>query len=121
MLGGGGTRSFTLVAGEAGTWNISAEYRRPWVDSGTVTYQGLEGGFYGILGDDGKKYEPLNLDARYRKDGLRVAFDATPAGDAVSTRMWGTPVNLTSIEEIQQFSLHLVVSYAQPCFSQATP
>ena len=110
MLGGGGTRSFTLVAAGAGTWSISAEYRRPWVDSGTVTYQALEGGFYGIVGDDGKKYEPLNLDARYRKDGLRIAFDATPASDTVSTRMWGTPVNLTSVEEIQGFSLSVVVS-----------
>jgi inhibitor of cysteine peptidase len=110
VVGGGGTRSFTLVAAGTGDQEVRAEYRRSWVASGTVTYQDLEGGFYGILGDDGRKYEPLDLDARYRENGLRVAFEATPAKDAVSTRMWGTPVNLGFIEEIQEFSLRVTVS-----------
>jgi len=108
-VGGGGIRSFTLVAITSGIWTLTAEYRRPWVASGTVTYQNLEGGFYGIIGDDGKKYEPLNLDAKYREDGLRVAFNATVANDAVSTRMWGTPVNLAEVEEIPGFSLTVMV------------
>lgn len=110
MVGAGGIRSFTLVTLAPGGQTVAAEYRRPWVASGTVTYENLEGGFYGILGDDGKKYEPLNLDAKVQKDGLRVAFDATVVRDAVSTRMWGTPVNLTLIEEIPEFSLKVTVS-----------
>ncbi|MDD1668688.1 MAG: protease inhibitor I42 family protein [Methanomicrobiales archaeon] len=108
-VGGGGTRSFTLLAAKAGSWNIAAEYRRPWVASGTVTYQNLEGGFYGILGDDGKKYDPLNLDAKYQRDGLRIAFEATDAKDIVSTRMWGTPVNLDQVEVIPVFRLGVQV------------
>jgi len=109
MVGGGGIRAFTLVTVSRGEQMITAEYRRPWVASGTVTYQNLEGGFYGIIGDDGQKYEPLNLDAKYQKDGLRVAFDAIVAKDAVSTRMWGTPVNLAEVEEIPGFTLTVMV------------
>ena len=109
MVGAGGVRSFTLVTSAKGEQTATAEYRRPWVTSGTVTYQNLEGGFYGILGDDGKKYEPLNLDAKYQKDGLRVAFEAVVATDVATVRMWGTPVNLTEIEEIPSFVLNVTV------------
>jgi inhibitor of cysteine peptidase len=104
-VGSGGIRSFTLVTLARGEQKVTAEYRRPWVTSGTVTYENIEGGFYGITGDDGKKYEPRNLDAQYQKDGLRVAFDAAGAKDVSSTRMWGTPVNLTLIGEIPEFTL----------------
>jgi inhibitor of cysteine peptidase len=110
MVGGGGVRSFTFIAAKAGAWNLTAEYRRPWMKAGTVTYQDLEGGFYGIVGDDGQKYDPLNLEAKFRKDGLRVAFDATVARDVVTTHMWGTPVNITDIEEIPAYSLRVQVS-----------
>ena len=105
VVGGGGVHSFTLEAMSKGEQTVAAEYRRPWVASGTITYQNLEGGFYGIIGDDGKKFEPLNLDAKYQKDGLRVAFDATVVKDAVSTRMWGTPVNLAQVEVIPTFTM----------------
>ncbi|HMA05653.1 MAG TPA: protease inhibitor I42 family protein, partial [Methanomicrobiales archaeon] len=108
-VGRGGTRSFTLVADKTGTGNITTEYRRPWVPAGTVTRVNLEGGFFGILGDDGKKYEPQNLDTRYQVDGLRVAFEATAATGTVSMRMWGTPVTLDSIETIHGFSLRVPV------------
>jgi inhibitor of cysteine peptidase len=108
-VGSGGTRSFTLVTSARGDQAVTAEYRRPWVSSGTVSYENLEGGFYGITGDDGKKYEPRNLDDKYQKDGLRVAFDAVVIKDAVSTRMWGTPVNLSLVEEIPGFTLTVKV------------
>jgi inhibitor of cysteine peptidase len=108
-VGSGGIRSFTLVTSARGGQAVTAEYRRPWVASGTVTSVNLEGGFYGITGDDGKKYEPQNLDPKYEKDGLRVAFEAAAIRDAVSTRMWGTPVNLSLVEEIPGFTLTVKV------------
>jgi inhibitor of cysteine peptidase len=110
LVGGGGVRSFTLVAVEKGEQILSAEYRRPWIPAGTVIRVDLEGGFYGILGDDGKKYDPLNLDLKFQKDGLRVAFDSIPAKDAVGTKMWGTPVELVDIKEIHGFSLTVQVT-----------
>ena len=109
MVGAGGVHSFSLVAVSKGEQTVTAEYRRPWVTSGTITHENLEGGFYGIVGDDGKKYEPLNLDAKYQKDGLRVAFEAVVATDVATVRMWGTPVNLTEVEEIPSFVLNVTV------------
>jgi hypothetical protein len=98
-----------MVTTAAGGQLALAEYRRPWIPSGTVTYQDLEGGFYGIIGDDGEKYDPLDLDSKYRKDGLRVAFEATEARGTATIHMWGTPVNLDYIEEIPGFSLNVTV------------
>ena len=108
-VGAGGVQSYTLVTTAKGDQLARAEYRRPWVPAGSVTHIDLEGGFYGITGDDGKKYDPLNLDEKYRKDGLRVAFEAGEASGMATTRMWGTPVNLTFIEEIPEFTLNVTV------------
>ncbi|HZD42666.1 MAG TPA: DUF333 domain-containing protein, partial [Methanomicrobiales archaeon] len=65
--------------------------------TGTVEFVDLEGGFYGIVADDGTKYYPLNLDEKYRVDGRRVSFHAEPAENTGTIQMWGTPVEITSI------------------------
>jgi len=109
IVGGGGIHSFYFVTTNAGEQKVMGEYRRPWLKSGTITRVDLEGGFFGIMGDDGKKYDPLNLDARFQKDGLRVAFDAEPVKDMASIHMWGTMVNLVQIEEIPGFTLTVMV------------
>lgn len=110
LIGAGGTHMWTFVGEKRGDQRIYAEYRRPWVPSGTVTYQDLEGGFYGIVGDDGKKYLPMNLDAPYRVDGMRVSFESEVTGDVATIQMWGTPVNITFIEERESFSLAVRVA-----------
>jgi len=66
--------------------------------TGTVKFVGLEGGFYGIVGDDGKHYDPINLEQTYQKDGLRVRFQAKIREDIASIHMWGTIVEITKIE-----------------------
>ncbi|HOB17399.1 MAG TPA: DUF333 domain-containing protein [Candidatus Methanoculleus thermohydrogenotrophicum] len=66
---------------------------------GTVTYVDLEGGFYGIVADDGERYLPTDLPAEYRKDGLRVRFTADVARDNATIQQWGTPIDIVSIEE----------------------
>jgi inhibitor of cysteine peptidase len=67
---------------------------------GTVRYQDLEGGFYGIVADDSAKYDPGSLPMAVRKEGLRVRFTATRVG-GMTTRMWGTRVELKNIEPIE--------------------
>ena len=109
-VGVGGVQSYTVVTKTKGAQLARAEYRQPWISSGTVTYVDLEGGFYGILGDDGKKYDPLDLDPEFQEDGLRVAFHATEAQGMGSFHMWGTIVNLDFIEEIPVFSLNVTVT-----------
>ena len=40
--------------------------------TGTIKYMSVEGGFYGIAGDNGKNYDPIKLDKRFCVDNLRV-------------------------------------------------
>ncbi len=68
---------------------------------GTVRYQNLEGGFWGIVSDDGVRYDPMGLDAQFQQEGLRVRFEAVPETDRMSTRMWGVMVTLTAIEPVK--------------------
>ena len=65
---------------------------------GTVRHQDFEGGFFGIVGDDSTNYDPVELAAAFRKDGLRVKFSGSPANGGMSTHMWGKRIELTSIE-----------------------
>jgi hypothetical protein len=71
--------------------------------TGTIQYIDLEGGFYGIIADDGSRYDPVNLmDSfpEFQEDGLRVKFSGNELKDHVSYHMWGTLIELTEIEEI---------------------
>jgi inhibitor of cysteine peptidase len=110
IAGSGGIHSFSYKAAETGEQTLHGEYRRPWVPAGTVAFVDLEGGFYGIIGDDGPNYYPLQLDDQYKVDGLRVAFEYEPVKESVTIQMWGEPVNLTFIEGIPTYDLTVVVS-----------
>jgi hypothetical protein len=67
--------------------------------SGRVTRVPLEGGFYGIVSDEGERYDPLDLADEFRKDGLRVRVTARPKPDMVSFHMWGVMVEIESIRK----------------------
>lgn len=69
--------------------------------TGTVKYIDLEGGFYGIVGDDSQNYDPMNLDQTYQEDGLRVRFQAKIRQDIASIYMWGTIIEITKIETLK--------------------
>jgi hypothetical protein len=66
--------------------------------TGTVTYIDLEGGFYGIVADDGMRYLPLDLDPAFKEDNLSVRFTVEKA-DVATIQQWGTPVKVISIEK----------------------
>lgn len=68
---------------------------------GTVRFIDLEGGFYGIIGDDGKKYDPINLSREFQIDGLPVHFEAKVRDDVATIRMWGTPIEILKIEKLE--------------------
>jgi hypothetical protein len=68
--------------------------------SGTVTYIPLEGGFYGIAGDDGKNYYPVNLEPYYQENGTRIVFTFVPEPDVATTAMWGIPIRITTIRTL---------------------
>ena len=64
---------------------------------GTVVYRSMEGGFYAIDGDNGRKYDPISLPDSFRKDGLKVKVTARPRTDARSIHMYGTIIEVVNI------------------------
>ncbi|MDD3069644.1 putative hemolysin [Methanoculleus horonobensis] len=79
----------------------AGDTRRTVAANATVTYIDLEGGFYGLVTDDGRKFLPGNLPAEYRQDGLLVQFSADVQDDAAGIGMWGIPVEIRSIELVE--------------------
>jgi hypothetical protein len=66
---------------------------------GTVTYQQMEGGFYAIDGDDGRKYDPVNLPEAFKKDGLKVKGTARRKKDVVGIHMYGEIIEIVDLEK----------------------
>lgn len=65
--------------------------------TGRIVWVPLEGGFFGLVGDDGRQFEPLNLPEAFRKDGLPVLVTGRLAPPAVSFRMWGQRLTIDAI------------------------
>jgi len=66
--------------------------------TGTITKVELEGGFYGIVTENGEKLDPQNLPEEFKEDGLEVRFKASVKQNAISIRMWGQTVTIEEIE-----------------------
>lgn len=68
--------------------------------TGTVVYNDFEGGFWGIVTDDGQQYRPINdLPAETRTAGQRVEAEVEPV-QMLSFTMWGKNVNVHSIKPL---------------------
>jgi hypothetical protein len=65
--------------------------------TGVVRHFELEGGFYAIRGDDSVTYNPTNLPAEFRQDGLAVEADARRRDDMASIQQVGPLVQLERI------------------------
>ena len=64
---------------------------------GRISFQDLEGGFWGILGGNGEKYLPVDgVPEEYRKDGLHIRARIETV-HMVGTSMWGQYVKLLAI------------------------
>jgi len=68
--------------------------------TGIIKFNSIEGGFYGIVGDNGENYDPINLGKEFQVDGLRVRFEAKKRDDLTSFHMWGTLIEIINIERI---------------------
>ena len=70
--------------------------------TGTVTWIDLEGGFWGIVGDGGGRFDPMrSLPKEFRSKGLKVRFEATVEKGAISTHQWGRIIKITKIEKAE--------------------
>ena len=61
---------------------------------GKVIYQELGMGFWGIIGDDGKEWLPVNLPTHLQIKNKSIAVKAKIVEDGVSMFMWGTMVEI---------------------------
>ena len=67
--------------------------------TGKITYVNLSGGFWGIEGDDGQNYNPLNgLPAEFKEEGKRIKAKVKTSND-FTMFMWGTNVDIQTIEQ----------------------
>ena len=68
--------------------------------TGTIVFQDFEGGFWGIISDDQRQYEPVGeLPKAIQVDQSRVEAEVEPA-DVLSLRMWGQPVYVRTIKRL---------------------
>jgi hypothetical protein len=69
-------------------------------NQGTIVFNDFEGGFYGIEGDNGTKYDPTNLPKEFETVGMRVTFTGVIRKDMMSTHMWGEILEITKIDPL---------------------
>ena len=66
--------------------------------SGVVRHIDLEGGFYGIVTEDGRRLDPVNLPDAFKRDGLPVRVRVEKTREQASIRMWGELVRIVEIQ-----------------------
>ncbi len=66
---------------------------------GRVQFLNLEGGFYGIITDSGKKILPMNMTKEFAQNGAIVRIKGK-VKDIMTIQQWGTPFTITEIELI---------------------
>jgi hypothetical protein len=65
---------------------------------GTVKYISIEGGFYAIYADDGRKFMPRKLGELHRRHGLVVKVSGKILKDVLTTQQHGQVLDIRSIE-----------------------
>lgn len=69
-----------------------------------VSYINLEGGFFGLITENGRKYLPLNLDSAFKQDGMVVAIKLQVQRNTRTIFQWGQPIVINDIKLLKQAS-----------------
>jgi hypothetical protein len=80
--------------------------------TGQISWQDIEGGFYGIITPDGSMYTPLNLPDGYKTDGLTVDITGTIPADVNTIQMWGSPLQIKSIKPVNTGNPFIIPWYS---------
>lgn len=70
---------------------------KPATITGQVVFRDKDGGFYGILTDNGAQLEPINLDGRFKTDGARVTIEGKLDSSRLGNHGWGNPVEVFEV------------------------
>lgn len=66
--------------------------------TGHITYQDIEGGFWGIVADDGARYVPVEpLPAEWKRENRPVQATVRPA-NVLGMTMWGAYVHVEKLD-----------------------
>ena len=65
---------------------------------GSIKHFSYQGGFYGIEGDDGKTYKPVDMTSNFKVEGVRVKVTAKPIEKEFLLPGWGIPIKILKIE-----------------------
>ena len=63
---------------------------------GTVTFQHLGTGFWGIIDENGREWRPVNMPEQLKKAGKTVTVTIHEVDEGMSIFMWGTPVEIVT-------------------------
>ncbi len=69
--------------------------------TGEVHYLPFEGGFYGIIAENGDKLLPLNLSQTYYQHGTIIKFKGVVIKDMMTTKQWGEVFELSEVKLIK--------------------
>jgi len=67
----------------------------------TVKYMNFEGGFFGVISEEGKHWLPLNLNKEFQQEGAVIKVKGKAVKDMMTIQQWGTPFSITHIELIK--------------------
>jgi hypothetical protein len=79
---------------------VAAQHKEVWQQV-TVKYFDFEGGFFGLLGQDGKNLLPMNLSKEYQVDGTVLKVQGHIIKDMMTIQQWGTAFEVTDVELIK--------------------
>lgn len=62
----------------------------------TIVYLSIEGGFWGLVDEQGHKWLPLNMPEQLKVEGANVFLTIREHPGTPTSQMWGTPVEILS-------------------------
>lgn len=78
----------------------SSDEKHQW-QVGTLTFLNFEGGFFGIITDQGNKLLPMNLAKKFQQHKAKVRFKGEIQKGLLTIQQWGTPFKISAIELIE--------------------
>ena len=61
---------------------------------GTIEFKNIESGFWAMIDKQNKKWRFVNLPIEFQKNGLTTKINVKLVDEAVSSIMWGKPVEV---------------------------
>lgn len=65
----------------------------------TIVYKDIEGGFWGMITEDGKQYLPMEFPEQLKHEGRSVAVTLQEI-DVMTSMSWGIPVEIVSFSTV---------------------